>query len=248
MTKAKIATAVILILVVALGYLGLNRLDDVIAVTIEEEGSAAMGVPVSVDKVITDLALGTATIYGLSIANPEGYSSEPAMNIGLIEASVDYETFDIKEINISQVLVNAELKGKQNNFETMVDNMPEDEAVEEAGEPTEFKIGQLKIADAKVKLHIDKIGDASFKMDDFVRTDIEGSDAEISDYLSNELINHISAQIKAHTRNQLNKILKGVKYKATETLKADLSEKRAELTDKVGEKLKGFKLKLGSKD
>jgi len=64
-------------------------LDGVVARAIERQGSAITGTAVRVRGVHIDLASRSGTVRGITVANPEGYSREPA--IALREIVIDLE-------------------------------------------------------------------------------------------------------------------------------------------------------------
>ena len=147
MKKILIILAVVIAIIAVAATVLVGKLDTIIAQTIESEGTETLGSKVSVASVVTKLADGTATIKGLTIANPPGYKKATAIEIGSFNASVDYEYQLIKDVTINSPTINAEILGSmsdiiksrnvddiRSNFKDLVDNMPPDEEEEVAEE------------------------------------------------------------------------------------------------------------------
>ena len=248
----KILFALLLLIVVAgLGatYFITQNLDSLIAKIIEEEGTSKLNTPVSVSGVITKLTEGKASISGINIANPAGYSSANAVSLNSIAADVDYSTQVIKSITINQPIINAELKGSSSNFQELLNNIPEsaDEEDDESSSTQEITISRLSLTKATVNLIATDYAPAakygfdndldlntSFVMDDFVMKNITGTAEEITEEISTKLIKHITSQVKSFATAQ-------IKAEATKQLKEKATEKIQEaIGDKLGDKLKGL--------
>lgn len=79
--KVAIAAVVALVGLAALLWWLLTSLDAVVARQIERAGQSALGVPVRVGSVDLELREGRGTVRRLRVANPEGFSSEPALEV-----------------------------------------------------------------------------------------------------------------------------------------------------------------------
>lgn len=106
MKKAILGLLVLVVLAVggALYYV-LTNLDSIVAGIIESEGSRILGTSVSVSGVSIDLRGGTATIAGLRVANPKGFSSNDAFTLGRITVGIDVGTVRQSPIKITQVSI-----------------------------------------------------------------------------------------------------------------------------------------------
>ena len=72
----------------------LSGLDGRVHDAIERAGSEALGVAVSVGSVDLDLAAGTGRIEGFEIANPPGFSGNPAFSAEELELVLSDELTD----------------------------------------------------------------------------------------------------------------------------------------------------------
>ena len=92
---------VVVVVVAAAAYFMFTNLDSIVKGLIEEFGSEAAGTKVQVGKVDISLSKGKATITKLTVANPPGYSPDPAIALGQITIEIDTDTGVIKEIHTS---------------------------------------------------------------------------------------------------------------------------------------------------
>ncbi len=110
---------VVVLAVAGAAYYLFSNLDRLAKRVIQEAGSQALGVAVTVDKVDLQLAQRQATVTGLTVANPPGYSSRPAMSFGRITVQVAGASGDIKKIVALNPVIRVELKGGRNNLEQL---------------------------------------------------------------------------------------------------------------------------------
>lgn len=114
------------LLVVALVVFGLkfSNPDKLVKQAIESAGSKATGVPVTVAKTTVSLTEGKATIEGLNIANPPGFSTPTAFYIETISATLDIRSLTsdpihIKHISVSKPAVTYEVSSAGSNLQTI---------------------------------------------------------------------------------------------------------------------------------
>jgi uncharacterized protein involved in outer membrane biogenesis len=91
-----------------------ERLDSIVRRAIEERGSAITQTPVRVKSVEVSLRDGSATLTGLTIANPAGFTAPNAFELGEISARIDVgsafsDPLVIREIHIAAARVTCEL-------------------------------------------------------------------------------------------------------------------------------------------
>lgn len=106
----RIALVVVLVFLVAGGvavYWLLHSLDRMVREAIVRHGSEATGTAVSVEDVDIDLAGGRAAIRGLRVANPAGFSAEPAFALGEVEVVIDVRSLTGEPVVVDLVRVVA---------------------------------------------------------------------------------------------------------------------------------------------
>ncbi|MCP5432980.1 MAG: hypothetical protein H6923_06890 [Alphaproteobacteria bacterium] len=94
----------LLALLAAFFYFGPATL---VTMALQEAGSRATQSDVKVSGVEVDLGDGSASISGLSIANPEGFSSATALGLDDISVKLNKEQSSLQTIVISSVLIDA---------------------------------------------------------------------------------------------------------------------------------------------
>lgn len=100
------AAAIILILAVAGGAWWLyHSLDSLVASAIRRFGPEITGVSIGLDRVTIDARDGRATVYGLVVGNPEGFSSNPALSLGEISMTLDLESLTKNVIVIKRIAI-----------------------------------------------------------------------------------------------------------------------------------------------
>ena len=150
---------IVLLLAIVIWQVAAN-LDSIVAGVIEDEGSQALKTDVRVSGVAIDLKAGKAGIAGLTIANPDGYSSAKLFDLEGIEVDLDLGSLNddvliIESIRIQNPKVNFEVdKAGGNNMQTLLNNIEsetseggdaaEGEALKMIINKLEFSGGQLK--------------------------------------------------------------------------------------------------------
>lgn len=131
-----IAGGVVVVIVVAVAYFLYASLDSIIADAIEEYGSRYTGTAVDVDRVQLDLTSGKGEISGFSVANPTGFATPRAIEVGTITLAVDVATITsnpivIKEIVIDKPRVTYEVGADGNNIDALIKNVEHNTASDE---------------------------------------------------------------------------------------------------------------------
>ncbi|MBL6689343.1 MAG: hypothetical protein ISP91_03010 [Pseudomonadales bacterium] len=168
MNKVVVGVVVVLVLAVAgAGVYLLQNLEGIVKSLIEEIGTETVGQKVSVADVKIKLGEGSASISGLTVANPPGYSNEPVFSLDNISVSIDAGSitgpvYVINEISVDGVSVLAEQKGVSTNVQTLLDGMPSTEGGEaapaesSAGSDVLLAIGKVNFANGSMELRSDQ--------------------------------------------------------------------------------------------
>ncbi|RAU21496.1 hypothetical protein CU669_12395 [Paramagnetospirillum kuznetsovii] len=105
MKKLLIIGGVVLSVIVGAAVFLFSSLDTIVKKIIEDVGTQVAGVKVSVGGVKISLTDGKASITGLSVANPPGFSSDPAFRLGEISVTLDTGSLSKNPIVVKDVLV-----------------------------------------------------------------------------------------------------------------------------------------------
>ncbi len=128
MKKFAIAVGVLLVLLVGAVVLMVTQLDRLVKVAVEQGGSQAAQVQVSLSEVDIKPREGSAALRGLVVANPPGFSTDYAMSLGGISvvldpANVSKELIVIREVAIDAPAVTYELGAEGSNIKRIQQNV-----------------------------------------------------------------------------------------------------------------------------
>jgi len=127
--KILIALGVIVVVIAVALYLVIGNLDTIVKKAIEHFGSQVTQTAVRVQKVHIDLTKGSGGIYGLTVANPKGFSSKPAVSIGEASIKLDLNALSkdlvtIDRVTVSKPEINYEMDAKrQGNLNALYTNV-----------------------------------------------------------------------------------------------------------------------------
>lgn len=132
MKKVLIIIAVLVVLLVAAiaGILmfALSQADNIAKQVIERGGTYAMGVTTTVDEVDVELFKGTATMSGLNIANPAGFTTDHFFALGSSDAAITLESINtntviVPKIHLSGIDVILDKGANPSNYNTILHNL-----------------------------------------------------------------------------------------------------------------------------
>jgi hypothetical protein len=142
---------------VALGLrYGTRRLDAVVAAAVERYGSAVTGTDVDVGGVALALSAGRADLAGITIANPSGYDTDYAVQVGHATVALDIGSLAgnvpvIEELLLEGATINAEQRSAASNL-TDIQRHVSGAPAESGGEPGRIVVERFRLSDARVVL------------------------------------------------------------------------------------------------
>jgi len=142
MKKLVIALVVLLLILAVAAFFLLSNIDSIAKGIIEDAGSEVVGTNVSVESVSIKLTEGSASIKNLSVANPPGFSDQPAFRFSEISAVVDIGTGVVEKIYTSEPEIRVEVKDGRSNFEVLNKNIQE--STGQGDDKTEKKTEEAK--------------------------------------------------------------------------------------------------------
>ena len=130
MIKKLVITLLVLIALVAGGaYYLHSNLDSLLQSAIEKYGSQATQTKVNLKKIHIGLTTGVGALNGLTVRNPNGFSSADALSLGAIEVAVDINSLKgtgpiiIRQVKIDQPQITYEVDLSGNtNLQTLARN------------------------------------------------------------------------------------------------------------------------------
>jgi len=256
--KKTIFILIILLLIVIAGavfYL-LNNLDALVEAAIEEFGSDAVKTSVQVEAVEISLTEGAATINGLTIANPDGFSLPQAFSLGEITLDINLEKTQQELIAIDAINViaanvfyeiNAERNGSLNMLKenlgmsagsstgtSVDDKSSKDSAVA----PIRLDISRFEFKDASLHAKVVPLKDKTYDLmlPALILTDLSGTPEQISRQLLDKLIDHAKKEIRKQGLDKELAVLKAKVQQRVDEEKAKLEQQADERVDQEKQK------------
>ncbi|MFT4861570.1 MAG: hypothetical protein ACI95C_000780 [Pseudohongiellaceae bacterium] len=124
----KILVSLVVVVVLAFGVV-FFYIDSIVKSGIEVVGSEVLGTNVTVASVTISPLSGKGTIRGLTIQNPEGFTSENIMQLGEVTvalnlSSLTSDVIEIYEISVIEPLITYETKITTDNMRALLANLP----------------------------------------------------------------------------------------------------------------------------
>ena len=243
MVVGKIIVSVVLVLILAVvgaGVYLLQNLDGIVKEVIEKVGSDVAGTDVRVAEVKIDLQGGAATLAGLTIANPAGFSKGNLFSMERVKVVIDVASmtspvYVINEISVSGVQVLAEQKGSSTNIQALLDGMPQTEAADSSAaddsEDVKLAIQQIKFAAGGLELRSDALGNHKVPLPEFKLNSIgAASDGKTPTEVGMAIATQLTSQIASAVRNAFSDI---ARQAAKEKLRKRLGDTTAEGINKL---------------
>lgn len=254
----KVLWIAILFILVAIGggvYYVLTHLDSLVKQAIEKYGSQATHTAVRVRGVNIKLKQATATISGLTVANPVGFDTPNVFSLGQIATRLDLKKTNqhnivIDEIRIQSPEVFYEINAaKQGNLNLLKARLG-GQGKSATGKPTTttttapptISIHSFVFAGAALHVLLVPLKNKQYNlhMPSFTLSDLHGTPQQISKQVLNQLIDHARDEIRR----------KGIDAeldKARARLKQKLDTEKAEVKQKVDTRLEQEKTKVQDK-
>jgi len=247
----------VVVLVVALAYVWTN-LDSIVKSAIQTYGSEAVKTDVRVDSVKLELTDGKASIKGLTVANPAGFTDPYIFSLGEISTKVDVSTVNknpivIDEIHIAAPAVFYEInKSGVANADVLKKNVAgssggskssSSSSSSSSGDEVKLIIRKLIIEGTSATVRIAALGkDQTVALKKIVMTDVGkksggATAAEVAAQVSDKMLANVQSAV---TKIGVNQYL----GKSADDIKAQMQQKLGGSTggskDAVGGALKGL--------
>jgi len=189
-----------------------SNLDSIVQQAIETHGSQAVKTDVKVAKVHLELENGTASIGGLTIANPAGFKDANIFELGNISIKVDTSSLSENPIIIDEIIINSPVvayeinKSGTSNADILKKNLgiksSSDNSVSQDDDELKMIIRKLVVEGSQAKVRIAALGDRvqSVKLPRIQLTDIGkksngASGAEVAQLLSSKLLGNVKSSV-----------------------------------------------------
>jgi uncharacterized protein involved in outer membrane biogenesis len=190
MNKIVYILGAVIAIIVAVGIYLFIFAGDLIKTAVETIGSEATQAKVTLNAVDLDMFQGTGGMTGLIVANPKGFKTPSAFELGSISMQLDKDSIGknpivIKSIAIAGPIVTYEKSGGTSNVDAIKANVDayakkfagsggEEKKQSASGEEQKLVIERLTITGGKVKLNAGILGDKTLDapLPDITLTDI----------------------------------------------------------------------------
>ena len=205
MKKLLIGLVVVIILVLILGAVGLAILDAKGADALGIAATSALGVETNVGDLSIDPLRGEVRVQELTVANPPGYSDEPALDLKDLDIDVTMgsllsDTVELEHVVLDGLHVRIEQSADGSNFSTILDNVKRTESDDEQPDPEKdpgggkkFRVGKLAMRNISADVQFIALG-GKMSMVTVEIDDIE-LDEVTSENAQGVLLSELSARI-----------------------------------------------------
>ncbi len=223
--KLLISILVVVAIVVGAAF---YYIDSIVKGGIEVVGSDVLGTRVTVDSVSISPLSGNGTIRGLTIANPDGFTSPYIMQLGEVKVALNVgsltgEVIEITEISVIEPVITYETKITTDNMRALLANLPSTGNDEVQNAPAEgagagIIINEFSLTGAQVNL-VASIIEQSFTLADIRLTNIgtENQAATVSQALE-VVIRAISRALINADRPGLSELRESVEGRVQESV------------------------------
>lgn len=205
----KFLLGTVLLLVLASGgglYYIYSHLDRLVQQAIELAGSEALGSEVTVERVELDLGAGRASVHGLAIANPEGFSDNTLFSfreatVVLDLASLSPQHIGIRSIAAANPRVYFERRDGASNIDALrqrlatSDDPAETPVTEDSAAPLQLRIDSVVIEQIEAVLDVRGLpAPVQTSLGDVRLQDLAGTPDEVARQIADPLLRQIASQ------------------------------------------------------
>jgi hypothetical protein len=154
--RGKTILSIAMLAVLVGGVLVYQNVGSLVKKTAEVIGSETLGVAVKINKVDVNFQSKSVLVYGIKVANPDGYAEPYAMKVALVSINADTLSKDLlsmTSIKVDQAEVFLEVNDEGTNLSSIKDNIktkPKKASAESSSAP---KVIIKKFALTDTKLH-----------------------------------------------------------------------------------------------
>jgi hypothetical protein len=211
MKKVLIGIIVLLAIIVAGLMFVWSNLDGIVKDAIQTYGSEATKTQVTVSKVHLELESGKASISGLNVGNPKGFTDPNLFELGNITVKVDTSSINSNPILIDEIIIHSPSvvyeinKDGLSNVDALKKNLGIKESSSKSaskGEEVKMIIRKLVVEGTKAKVKIAALGgmEQSVNLPRIQLTDVGkksggATAAEVAQLLSSKMIGNVKGAV-----------------------------------------------------
>ena len=211
MKKVMIGVAALAVIAVGMLVFVWSNLDGIVKKSIQSFGSDATKTEVSVADVKLKLESGQATIRGLKVGNPAGFTDTNIFELGDISTKIDISTVRQNPIVIDEVIISAPAvfyeinKSGVSNVDILKKNLAgggSSAGSSEASKPLKMIIRKLVVEGSKAKVRIAALGNAEqtvnlprIQLTDIGKKSGGATAAEVAQILSSKMLGNVKGSV-----------------------------------------------------
>lgn len=247
MKAVKVIAGIVIALVVVIAiavFIAVKNLDSIVEKVIEDVGSDVTRVPVDVGSVKITLSDARGELYGLTVKNPPGYTTENAIQFGQINLQIEPQSLHqdvvvIKELTIDGTKLTAEHKGLAdinlqqiyNNISTAGGETRKQPAPSTARPSLRFMLEKVSFTNISMDVQSAQFGEKQLSMEDIHMTNLGDRRTGLT---AEELANALLTPIVDKARRQANNALRNeAREKLNESLEENISDRDKQKLDKL---------------
>lgn len=263
----KIIVGLFLLVVIAVGvvsYYVFSNLDAIVEAAIEKYGSEAAKTTVSVDKVKINLQEGSGAIFGITVANPSGFSDPNVFSLGEISTKINYESVTKEIISIDDITVLAPQvffemnQDKETNLNVLKKNLASGKSATSTtdkpasaadGKTVKMIIRRFKFADGDISATVVPLNNKKYKLKlpPIEMSNLGAPNGATPEEIARQIINKLTDQAKAAIRKQgIDKEIEKLKAQAQQKLDEEKAKLKGEAESKLEAEKERAKDKLKS--
>ncbi len=211
MKKILIGIIVLVAIVVTALMFVWSNLDGIVKDAIQTYGSEATKTQVSVSKVNLELESGKASISGLNVGNPKGFTDPNLFELGNITVKIDTSSINSNPIIIDKIMIQSPSvvyeinKDGLSNVDALKKNLgikESDSSASSKGEETKMIIRKLVVQGGKAKVRIAALGGMEqsvnlprIQLKDVGKKSGGATAAEVAKLLSSKMIGNVKSSV-----------------------------------------------------
>lgn len=261
----KVILGIIVVVILAIGggiYYAVSNLDALVKAAIEKFGSETTQTAVRVEKVQIRLAEGNGAIYGLTVANPGGFTQKQAFSLGEIGLGIDLESLKEEPYVIDHITVRAPQvfveinKDKKTNLNELKKNLPTgktakqstEQSSQSAAKEPRLIIKRLIFEQGRIMARVTPLKkDYDLKLPPINMTNLGGSKGATPSELSSEILKRLTDATTAEVKKKgIDAELDKLKAKAQERIDTEKAKLKEETESKIEAEKKKAEEKLKS--
>lgn len=257
MKKVLIGVGGLAVLVLGTLFLVWSNLDGLVKGAIQSFGSEATKTRVTVSDVKLSLETGEASISGLDVSNPDGFSDPNIFELGKISIKIDATSLNQNPIVINEIIISAPAiiyeinKSGTSNVDVLKNNLAQSAGAADSGgggggDELKMIIRKLLVEGSMAKVRIAALGDAqqTIKLPKIQLTDVGKKSGGVT---AAEVAQILSSKLLGNVKNSVAKLGVG-KYlgKSADMFKKGALDKAGKLGSGAGSAASGAAKKTGA--